>query len=425
MKLEVRNGRVIDAATGRDERANIYLDEDKIVGVGATAPTGYVAEKILDAAGKIVAPGLVDLSARLREPGFEHKATLESELMAASAGGVTSLVCPPDTEPVLDEPGLVEMLKRRGWTLNQARIYPLGALTAGLKGEKLSEMVELAEAGCIGFFQADRAIVDTNVLYRAMQYAATYGFTIWLRPEDAHLARGGFAHDGEVATRLGLASIPVSAETVAIATIATLMRATGARVHLARLSSAAGVALVRHAKADGLPLTADVGIHHLLLTDRDIGYFDANYRFSPPLRSPADRDALSAGVVDGTIDAICSDHTPTDDDEKNVPFGEATPGASGLEMLLPLTLKWAEQAQVPLPKALARITTHPADVLGKSQGRLKVGAPADICIFDPRAFWAVTRDTLVSQGKNTPYLAREMQGKVVHTICAGRIVYSA
>lgn len=428
MKLEIRNGRLIDPSVADDSHegcANLYIEGAVILSVGNTAPDGFVADKIIDAAGKVVAPGLVDLCARLREPGYEHKATLESELMAASAGGVTSLVCPPDTEPVLDEPGLVEMLKRRGWTLNQARIYPLGALTAGLKGEKLSEMLELTEAGCIGFFQADRPIVDTSVLYRAMQYAATYGFTIWLRPEDAFLARGGIAHDGEVASRLGLAGIPSSAETVAIATIATLMRETGARVHLARLSSASGVELVRRAKAEGLAVTADVGIHHLLLTDRDIGYFDSQYRFSPPLRSPSDRDALSAGVIDGTINAICSDHTPTDDDEKNVPFGEATPGASGLEMLLPLTLKWAEHANVSLPTALARISTHAADVLGKSQGRFVRGAPADVCVFDPRAFWAVTRETLVSQGKNTPYLAREMQGKVTHTICAGRLVYTA
>jgi dihydroorotase len=266
MKLEIRNGRVVDPATGRDERTNIYITDDRITSIGADFEA-FAPDKIIDAAGKIVAPGLVDLSARLREPGYEHKATLETELMAASAGGVTTLVCPPDTEPVLDEPGLVEMLKRRGWTLNQARIYPLGALTAGLRGEKLSEMLELSEAGCIGFFQADKPITDTAVLYRAMQYAATYGFTVWLRPEDAHLARGGIAHDGEVATRLGLAGIPVSAETVAIATIVTLMRETGARIHLARLSSAAGVAMVRQVKAEGLALSCDVGIHHLLLTN--------------------------------------------------------------------------------------------------------------------------------------------------------------
>jgi dihydroorotase len=424
MNIEIRNGRVIDPQSGSDQQANLYIVDDRIAGVGA-APHGFTAEKIIDAAGKMVAPGLVDLSARLREPGYEHKATLESELMAASAGGVTSLVVPPDTEPVLDEPGLVEMLKRRGWTLNQARIYPLGALTAGLKGHKLAEMLELTEAGCIGFFQADHPIIDTTVLYRAMQYAATYGFTVWLRPEDAHLAKGGIAHDGEVASRLGLAGIPTSAETVAIATIATLVRETGAKVHLARLSSAAGVDMVRRAKAEGLALTCDVGIHHLLLTDRDIGYFDSQYRFAPPLRTPADRDALSKAVLDGTIDAICSDHTPTDDDEKHVPFGEATPGASALEMLLPLTLKWAEQHNVPLAKALAKITVDPSRLLNKTQGRLVAGAPADVCIFDPRAFWAVTRETLVSQGKNTPYLSRELQGKVIMTICAGRIVYAA
>jgi dihydroorotase len=424
MRIEIRNGRVIDPASGTDSNTALYLAEGRIAAMGL-APDGWQADKVLDAQGRMVAPGLVDLAARLREPGNEHKATLETELMAASAGGVTSLVIPPDTDPVLDEPGLVEMLKRRGWTLNQARIYPLGALTAGLRGERLAEMLELTEAGCVGFFQADKPIADTTVLYRAMQYAATYGFTLWLRPEDAFLAKGGIAHDGEVASRLGLAGISVSAETVAIATILTLMRDTGARVHLARLSSAKGVAMVAAAKAEGLTLTADVGIHHLLFTDRDIGYFDPQYRFAPPLRGLADRDALTQGVLAGTIDAICSDHTPTDDDEKNLPFGEATPGASALEMFLPLTLKWAEQNNVPLARALARVSTHAADVLGKTQGRIAVGAPADLVIFDPRAFWAVTRETLVSQGKNTPWLGRELQGRVEVTICAGRIVYTA
>ena len=338
---------------------------------------------------------------------------------------MTTLVCPPDTDPVLDEPGLVEMLKRRAIALNQARVYPLGALTAGLHGERLTEMVELTEAGCVGFTNGDHAIVDTVVLYRAMQYAATYQYTVWLRPEDAHLSRGGIAHDGEVASRLGLAGIPVSAETVAIATIVTLMRDTGARVHLARLSSRQGVDLVRAAKAEGLPLTCDVGIHHLLLTDRDIGHFDSQYRFAPPLRSPSDRDALSRGVIDGTIDAICSDHTPVDDDAKNVPFGEAEPGATGLELLLPLTLKWAQQASVTLPDALQKITSGPAGVLGSVANGLVAGAPADVCIFDPVAYWAVTPQTLRSQGKNTPYLRRELQGRVTHPLVNGSVVFKA
>ncbi len=424
MKIEIKNGRLIDPAGQRDETAAIYIEAGKIAAIG-TAPAGFQAEKIIDAAGKIVCPGLVDLSARLREPGSEYKATLESELLAAVAGGVTSLVCPPDTDPPLDEPGLVEMLTRRAATLQQSRVYPLGALTLGLNGEKLSEMVELTEAGCVGFFQAERPITDTNVLYRALQYAATWGYTVWLRPQDAFLARDGFAHDGEVASRLGLIGIPVSAETVAISTILTLVQDTGARVHFARLSSAAGVALVREAKAKKLPVTADVCIHHLLLTDRDIGHFDAQYRFAPPLRSPADRDALGRGVIDGTIDAICSDHTPVDEDEKNVPFGEAAAGATGLETLLPLTLKWAAGAGMPLPAALQKITLDPAVLLGIRGGRLETGAPADVCVFDPKAYRPVTAASLMSQGKNTPWLQNELQGRVTHTLVGGRIVFAA
>ncbi|HEX9392905.1 MAG TPA: dihydroorotase [Usitatibacteraceae bacterium] len=422
MKIEIKNGRIVDPASGRNENGALYLADGLIAGIGA-APAGFKADKVIDAAGKVVCPGLVDLCARLREPGFEYRATLESEMRAAVAGGITSLVCPPDTDPVLDEPGLVEMLKRRATMANLARVYPLGALTLGLQGRKLAEMTELGEAGCIGFFQADQPIHDTMVLYRALQYAATFGYTVWLRPQDAYLAADGIAHDGEVASRLGLAGVPASAETVAIATIATLMRETGARVHLARLSSAGGVDLVRQAKAEGLPLSCDVGIHHLLLTDRDIGYFDSQYRFTPPLRSPADRDALSKAVQDGTVDAICSDHTPVDDDAKNVPFAEAEPGASTLETFLSLTLKWAEDANVPLPKALAKISADPARVLGINAGSFAIGAPADICIFNPRAFWVITAQTLVSQGKNTPYMGRELQGKVTHTLVGGQTVF--
>ena len=424
MRIQITNGRLIDTAAKLDAVQSLYLADGKIVALDLLPP-GFKADKIIDATGKIVCPGLVDLSARLREPGFEHKATLESEMLAAVAGGVTSLLCPPDTDPVLDEPGLVEMLKRRADALHQARVYPLGALTVGLKGERLSEMVELTEAGCVGFFNADKPITDTNTLCRAMQYAATYGYTVWLRAEESHLANNGIAHDGEVASRLGLASIPVSAETVMIAIITILMRETGAKVHLARLSSRLGVDAVRTAKANGLPITCDVGIHHLLLTDRDIGYFDSQYRFAPPLRSPADRDALSRGVIDGTIDAICSDHTPHDDDAKNVPFGEALPGSTGLELLLPLTLKWAEHANVPLPFALNKISGDPARLLGLSAGSLGIGQPADICIFDPKAYWAVTSQTLRSQGKNSPYLRREMEGRVTQTLVNGKLAFPA
>ncbi len=341
MKIHIKGGRLIDPAANVDAQQDLYIAAGKVVGVGS-APADFHANKTIDATGLIVCPGLVDLSARLREPGYEYKATLESEVAAATAGGVTSLVCPPDTDPVLDEPGLVEMLKYRARTLNQTHVYPLGALTLGLKGETLTEMSQLTEAGCIGFSQAEAPIRNTQVLLRALQYAQTFGFTVWLRPEDPYLG-GGVAASGAVASRLGLSGMSVIAETVRLHTIFELMRSTGARVHLCRLSSAAGIELVRQAKREGLEVTCDVNIHHVSLTDMDIGYFNSQMRFSPPLRSARDRDAIVAGLSDGTIDALCSDHTPVDDDEKLLPFAEASPGATGLELLLPLTLRWAEE----------------------------------------------------------------------------------
>ncbi|HAT32533.1 MAG TPA: dihydroorotase, partial [Janthinobacterium sp.] len=305
MKLHIKNGHLIDPVNGIDSLQDLYIADGKVLAVGR-APAGFVAERVIDASGLVVAPGLVDLSARLREPGYEYKATLESELLAAMRGGVTRLVCPPDTDPVLDEPGLVEMLTYRAKTLNLAHVHPLGALTVGLKGKSLTEMAELTEAGCIGFAQAEEPIEDTNVMLRAMQYANTFGYTVWLRPQDAHIGRGGIAHAGPLASRLGLSGVPVMSETIALHTIFELMRASGARVHLCRISSAAGLELIRQAKLEGLPVTCDVGAHHVHLTDADIGFFDPNARVTPPFRSQRDRDAIRAGLYDGTVDAICS-----------------------------------------------------------------------------------------------------------------------
>ncbi|WER45200.1 dihydroorotase [Cupriavidus sp. WKF15] len=421
MKIHIQGGRLIDPAANLDAQQDLYIAAGKIVGVGS-APADFTANKTIDARGLIVCPGLVDLSARLREPGSEHRATLESEVAAAAAGGVTSLLCPPDTDPVLDEPGLVEMLKFRARTLNQTHVYPLGALTQGLKGEVLTEMNQLTEAGCIGFSQAEEPVRNTQVLLRALQYAQTFGFTVWLRPEDPFLG-GGVAASGAVASRLGLSGVSVIAETVRLHTIFELIRSTGARVHLCRLSSAAGLELMRQAKREGLPVTCDVNIHHVSLTDVDIGYFNAQMRFSPPLRSTRDRDAIVAALADGTIDALCSDHTPVDDDEKLLPFAEATPGAIGLELLLPLTLRWAAEHKVPLQAALARITSEPARVAGLKAGTLALGAVADICVFDPKAVWKVDRQSIKSQGKNSPWLGYEMEGRVRMTVVGGQVVH--
>lgn len=424
MNIEIRGGRVIDPLQALDRVADVYVSGGKIASVGA-APSRWQADRVIDARSCVVSPGFVDLAARLREPGFEHKATLESELAAAAAGGVTSLACPPDTDPPLDEPGLVEMLKHRARVINQAHVYPIGALTLGLKGETLTEMGQLAQAGCVAFSHADVPLPDTQMLFRALQYAGTFGHRVWLRPQDPHLGRGGVAHDGEVATRLGLPAIPVSAETIALATIFALVRETGVGVHLCRLSSARGVAMVRDAKADGLPITCDVDAHHLHLCDVDIGWFDAHANLMPPLRTTRDRDALRAGVADGTIDAVCSDHAPVDDDDKQVPFGEAEPGATALELLLPLTLKWAAETGLPLSRAVAAITTSPASILGVAPPALRAGDVADLAVFDPAQSWVVRRDALRSQGKNTPYLGIEVQGRVRYTLLAGHVVHEA
>jgi dihydroorotase len=419
MRLHIRNGRVVDPASGRDGTGDIFVSEGRI------AESLKNPDRVIDAKGLVVAPGFIDLSARLREPGYEYKATLESEMEAALAGGVTSLACPPDTDPPLDEPGLVDMLRRRAKALSRARVYPVGALTVKLAGQALTEMGQLADAGCVAFSQANAPLADTQVLWRALQYAATFGYPVWLRPEDAWLAKGGVAHDGEVATRLGLPGIPSFAETIAAATLLELVRATRARVHVCRLSTAGGVELMRRAKQEGLPVTCDVAIHHVHLCDMDLGYFDSHCRLEPPLRSQRDRDALSRALAEGVIDCLCSDHTPVDEDGKHLPFAQAEPGATGLELLLPLALKWGESHRLGLPATLARITSEPARILGVAAGRLAAGAPADLAIFDPAAPLRVAPETLKSQGKNTPFLGYELAGRVRYTIVDGNVVYES
>jgi len=419
MRLAIKNARIIDPASGRDGVGDLHVADGKISEEHARP------DRVIDAKGLVAAPGFIDLSARLREPGFEYKATLESELEAALAGGVTSLACPPDTDPPLDEPGLVDMLRRRAKALSRARVYPLGALTVKLEGERLTEMAQLAEAGCVAFSQANAPLANTQVLWRALQYAATFGFPVWLRPQDAWLAKDGVAHEGEFATRLGLPGIPPFAETIALATMLELVRATGARVHFCRLSTAGAVELMRAAKRGGLPVSCDVAIHHLHLCDMDLGYFDSNCRLEPPLRSARDRDALARGLEEQIIDCACSDHTPIDDDGKHLPFAEAEPGATGLELLLPLTLKWGEARKLPLAKTLARITCNAAQVLGVSSGRLAAGAPADVAIFDPQAPLLVVPEMLKSQGKHTPFAGHELAGRVRYTLVAGNVVYEA
>jgi dihydroorotase len=428
MKLLIKNGRVINPATGFDALADVAIAAGRVVNIGAV-PADFSPNKTIDASGCVVAPGLIDLAARLREPGHEHEGMLESELAAAVAGGVTSLVCPPDTEPVLDEPGLVEMLKFRAEKMHQSRVFPLGALTRGLRGAALTEMAQLTQAGCVGFSQAEVPLENTQVLMRALQYAASFDYTVWLRPQDLHLGKG-VAASGALATRLGLSGVPVAAETIALHTIFELMRSTGARVHLCRISSAAGLALVARAKADGLRVSCDISINSLHLTDTDIGYFDSRMRLDPPLRQQRDRDALRQGLLDGTVDALVSDHTPVDEDAKTLPFAEAEPGATGLELLLGLACKWGTDSGAGLLRALAVLTSEPARVLGASLGSLQAsagqlvkGGVADVCIFDPASAWTVEPAALRSQGKHTPFSDYELPVRVRWTLVGGQVAY--
>ncbi|AGX87604.1 dihydroorotase [Candidatus Symbiobacter mobilis] len=436
----IRGGRVLDPVSGRDDVADVAVAGSSVLAIAQVAPQesnpqamapGFAPHRVIDASGCWVLPGLVDLAVRLREPGCEHARMLESEMSAAMAGGITSLVCQPDTDPVLDEPGLVEMLRFRAEKLRQARVYPMGALTCGLRGEMITEMVELSEAGCVAFGQADVALMDTQVLLRAMQYASTFGYAVWLRPQDPWLGKG-VAASGPRAMRMGLSGVPVVAETIALHTIFALMQATGARVHLCRISSAEGVELVRAAKARGLPVSCDVAVHSLHLCDEDLGDFDSRARMEPVLRQRRDRDALRAALADGTIDALVSNHTPVGEDAKTLPFAEAEPGATALELLLSLAYQWHLEDGVSPLRCVQAVTSTPSEVLGSAlgtrqgrTGRLQVGGLADVCVFDPRHEWVLGTEALCSQGKHTPFVGRMLHGRVRATIVGARVAYEA
>ncbi len=425
MSLAIKGGHLIDPANRVNGKRDVYINaEGFVVGVGR-APSGFKPRRTLDATGKIVCPGLVDLRARLREPGLEHKATLESELKAAVAGGITTLCCPPDTKPVIDTPAMAQMIQSRAWRFGYAFVHPLGALTRELQGKLLTDMEALDDAGCVAFTNALAPVTDTLVLRRAMQYAASFDLIVFLHSEDPWLKANGCCHEGEVAARLGLPAIPEAAETVAVARDLALIDQTRVRAHFCGLSTARAVQMVAEAQRRGLPVTADVTAHHLHLTEHDIGYFDTQCHVQPPLRSRRDREALRRALASGVLAAVCSDHQPHEPDAKLAPFSESEPGISALETLLPLVLQLAHEKLLSLPEAIALVTQKPADILGLDSGRLGVGATADICIFDPKERWRLTEEGMVSRGRNTPFLGREFQGRVTHTLVGGRVVYEA
>lgn len=422
MRKQISGGHVIDPANGINQPADVYIDKGVIVAVGRK-PAGFTADKTIDAKGGLVCPGLVDLSAHLREPGEEHKATIASETKAAAASGITSLCCPPDTEPVIDSTAVVELINQRAQKTRKARVYPIGAMTNGLDGETLAEMHGLKMAGCVGVGNAWRSMNDSVVLLRALDYAATVGMTVHLSCEDGYLRDNGVMHEGVMNIRFGLAGIPEAAETVAVTRALLLIEQTGARVHFCRLSSNRSIDLVANAKKQGLPVSADVAITHLFLTEMDLAGFNSQCYIEPPLRDQNDRKGLRRGLAAGTIDAVCSNHRPHDKDAKTAPFSLTEPGASSIDVLLPLALQLVEDKILSLGDVIAALTCNPARIAGIEAGTLGKGMPADICIVDPEAHWTVTADTLKSAGKNSPFLEWEMNGRVVQTLLGGRSIY--
>lgn len=423
-RIAIQGGRVIDPAAGADGIHDLYLAEGRVA-AWDRPPDGFCADLRIEAAGLVVAPGLIDLSAHLREPGAERKATIRTETRAAAAAGITTLCCPPDTHPVIDNPAVADLIQDRAAAAGHARVLPIGSLTTGLRGAELSELYALKKAGCAGVGDAGHSLANASVWRRALEYAASYDLPVLVRPNDPFLAADGCAHEGAVACRLGLPGVPETAETVVIAMLLCLAETTGVRLYFGPLSSAKSVEMIAAAQRQGLRVNAGVAAHHLHLTDEALEGFDSAYHVLPPLRTAADRSRLRQAVCEGVLQVVCSDHQPHEADAKLEAFPSTEPGISGLETLLPTTLLLVDEGVLDLPTALHRLTAGPAAVLGIERGRIQPGDVADLCILDPAAVWTVTEENWCSNGRNTPWWGASLQGRAVCTLLEGCIVYQA
>jgi dihydroorotase len=421
----IKNGHLIDPASRRNGKADLLIEKGKVTGIGKPGSINAENARVIDAEGLKIIPGIVDCCARLREPGEEHVATIKSEVAAAAAGGITTLCCPPDTAPVIDDPAVVELIHQKAVSAGKSNVVALGALTHRLRGEHLSEMYALKKAGCVGVSNTRYPVENTLVLRQALSYAATFDIPVFIEPSDYSLSKGGCAHRGKISARLGLKGIPVSAETIAILAALELVAETGVRIHFGRLSCAKSVEMIARAKDEQLPVTADVSAHQLHLTEHDISNFNSACHVIPPLRTQRDMEALRKGVVDGTIDVICSDHQPHDIDAKQAPFASTLPGISALESLLPLCMRLLETEDIKLPDLIDRIATSPSKILGIATGSLAVGSQADICIFDDNDDWQLSPESMVSHGKNSPFFGWNFGTRVKYTLVNGKVVHKA
>ena len=423
----IKRARLLDPTERLDQVGDLLIAGGKIAGFGEhlSIDGASIDAEIIDAKGLCLAPGLVDMRVLFGEPGAEHKETFESGTQAAAAGGVTSLACLPNTEPAIDDPAMVEFIARRARKQKRVKVYPYGAVTQRCAGEQLAEMALLRQAGAVGFTDGLRPVANSLVMRRAMAYASVLGSRIIQYPEDPSLTQNGLMNEGEMATRLGLAGIPQEAEVIIVERDLRLAEATGCPLHLGPISTTAAVDAIRQAKAKGLPITADATPAHLTLNELSIEGYRTFAKIKPPLRAESDRLAVVEGLVDGTIDAISSDHCPQDQDSKRLPFAQAEFGVVGLETLLPVALSLVHDGTLPLLTLLDKLTRAPADILGLEAGRLKKGAPADIILFDPEMPWRISPDDLVSLSKNTPFEGLLAQGKIIRTIVDGRTIYGS
>lgn len=419
------NARLLDPASGLDARGGVLVVDGDIldVGEGLFSDGMPAGARVVDCAGACLAPGLVDMRVQLREPGEEHKETIESAGQAAAVGGITSMVALPNTHPVVDDVSGVEYVARRARELRLAKVYTYAAVTRGLEGTELTELGLLSDFGARGFTDGLKAVANAQVMRRALSYARAFDAVILQHPEEPSLADGAM-NAGAIATRLGLAGIPAVAEVIMIERDLRLVELTGGRYHAAHVSTAAAVEAIRRAKARGLPVTCDTAPPYFTLTEEDVGDYRTFAKVSPPLRSEADRRAIEDGLADGTIDAIASDHSPHDQESKRQPFAVADAGIAGLETLLALALtKLHHERGLGLLDVLARLTCGPAEILKLEAGRLQRGAPADLVLFDPQAEWTIDPDRFRSKSKNAPYEHTVVRGLVLRTVVDGRTIF--